>query len=133
MKRSKIPESTLCQQPFSDGRKCRLPRSATHPRLCLVHAREERQLLEADRIAAELASLSGEFQTASDVNHVLGKLFALLAGNRIPRRNVAILAYIGQLLLHSLPAVKHEISMAQGLSAWEQTLRRAFPVPPSQP
>ena len=36
-------------------------------------------------IARELGSLSGEFKTASDVNHVLGKLFALLAAGRLPR------------------------------------------------
>jgi hypothetical protein len=78
----------------SDGRRCRLVRSATHPTLCLFHARDEQQLLESHRLGAEISSsLTGDFMIATDVNYVLGKLFTALAQNRIPRRNAATLAY----------------------------------------
>jgi hypothetical protein len=128
-------DAARCLHTTSDGKRCRLPRSGAHPALCFDHARREQQLRDADRVAAELASLSGEFKTANDLNHVLGKLFTLIAQNRIPTRNAALLAYVGQLLLHSLESVKREILRVQGTAAWEQTLLRTFmkQLPPSAP
>jgi len=119
-------DSARCLFTFADGRRCCMPRCATHPALCFHHAREERQFRDADLVSAELSSLSGEFKTASDINHVLGKLFALFAQGRLPTRNAAILAYIAQLLLHSVQSVKREIRQVQGDRAWEETLLRAF-------
>ena len=104
-------------------------RAPNHPSLCVFHARQEEQILEADRIAAELASLSGEFRTATDLNHVLGKLFALLAAQRIPTRNAVVLGYLAQLILQTLSTVKWETERAQGLEAWERMLRRYFGKP----
>lgn len=122
----------LCQFQFSDGRLCRMLRWEGHPRYCLTHARQEQQLLEADRIGSELVSLSGDFKTATDINHALGKLWTALSQNRIPPRNAAVLAYIGQLLLQSVPGVKHEINTAHhNFQAWESLLRRTFS--PAQP
>jgi hypothetical protein len=120
-------DSARCLFSSSDGRRCGMVRWEDHPSLCLFHARQEQQLLEADRIGAELVSISGEFKTAHDLNHVLGKLFALLANNRIPPRNAAILAYVGQLILQTLPSVKRDVVAAGNHNAWEDTLRRAFP------
>jgi len=128
-KRQTVPrtkDSTRCLFAFADGRQCCMPRSATHPALCFHHAREERQLRDADLVGVELASLSGDFKTANDLNHVLGKLFTLIAQGRIPARNAALLAYVGQLLLHSLDSVKREICRVQGTDAWEHLLLRAF-------
>jgi hypothetical protein len=119
-------ESSLCQFPFADGRQCRMFRHESHPTLCIVHAREEQQLLELDRIGAELASLSGEFTTATDINHVVGKLFKLVAANRIPRRNAELLAYLAQLLLFSQKDVKHEQTIATGYFGWQQIIRDIY-------
>ena len=118
---------------FADarGHQCRLFRLDTHPSLCFFHAGQEQQFLDAERVAAELASLSGGFKTGNDVNHALGKLFAVVAANRIPVRNAAVLAYIGQLLLHSLPTVKSEIQAGNNFAVWDQLVRstigKAFP------
>src|SRR6266852_1471163 len=45
---------TLCQRQFSDGRRCRMLRMDGHPSLCPFHVREEKQLIEADKLGAEL-------------------------------------------------------------------------------
>lgn len=116
----------LCRFAFRDGRTCRLPRWNKHRTLCIYHARSEQPLLAADQAARQLVSLSGEFKTASDINHVLGELFSLVAQNRIPRRNAVALAYIGQLLLQSLPSVRSEISNALGYRAWDATVYDAL-------
>ena len=133
-KRSKSNGFDLCQFQFSDGRKCKMLRDQSHPALCPIHARQEFQCLEAGRIGAELASLSGEFKTTSDVNHVLGKVFSLLAHGRIPRRKAIALAYIGQLLLQSIPGTRSEYQNAHSpnLHAWDELLRQLYAHPPAR-
>jgi hypothetical protein len=133
-KRSSPDNSHLCQFLFADGRKCRMLRYQDHPTLCVFHARQEEQLLESQRLGAELsASLTGNFLTATDINFVLGKLFTALAQNRIPPRNASILAHIGHLLLHSLRDVKNEYKFHYKFDAWEKMLNRAIPLSNSSP
>ena len=45
---------------------------------------------------------------------------------RMLRRRAAILAYVCQLVLNSLPALEHEIGRAKGHGAWEHNVRRAL-------
>ena len=121
--------TTRCQFSFADGRRCAMLRWPKHALYCLPHAREEQQLLALDQLGRELASLSGEFKTANDVNHVLGKVLALFARNRLARRDAVAFAYMGQLLLQSLPGVKREIKEALGQSAWQATVTEALCAP----
>ena len=115
-----------CQFFFADGRRCRSPRGEAHPTLCVAHARSEAKAAQAANLAEELAPLSGSFNTASDVNHVLGNLFSLLAQNRIPRRNAVALGYLAQLLLQTLPAVREELTQCLGDEAWDDTLDSVY-------
>ena len=132
--RAAYDETNLCQFPFADGRQCRMLRHASHPSLCLFHAREEQQLLELEHIGHELASLSGEFKTVADIHHVVSKLFKLVAANRIPVRNARLLAYLAQLLFHGQADVKQETIRAQNHRAWEEVLRTVYPpVPRANP
>lgn len=106
-----------CVRQFTDGRRCRMLRQSGHDSLCVFHAKEEQQLLEADKLAAEFASVSGQFMTAIDVNHVLGKVFDAFAHKRITHRTANTFGYLGQLLLQSMPLVKREINGATNNSA----------------
>ncbi len=120
-----------CRHTTADGRRCRMPRLNDDASLCLDHWQREQQLLhagsvDAETLAAELLGSFKDFKTTTAVNHALGKLFALLAKNRIPVRNAAVLAYIGQLLLHSLSGVKNETMRSRGPDAWQQIIRRAL-------
>jgi hypothetical protein len=138
------PSPNRCQFETSDGRRCRMLRYNGHPTLCLFHAHDELQLLESQRLGAELsATLTGQFMTATDINFVLGKLFTATAQNRIPPRNAAILAYIGQLMLHSLHHLKKEYTFKYEFEGWNNMLDNAtylsnlpaapVDVPPSTP
>ena len=60
-------------------------------------------------VAADLLGPVEDFRTAAAVNHALGKLLILLAGNRISPRRGAVLAYTCQLLLQSVASVDKEI------------------------
>jgi hypothetical protein len=62
------------------------------------------------------------------VNRVLEKLFVLIANNRIPMRNAGLLAYVGSLLLNSVPQVKNEMYQIKGSAAIEAQLRRAYEI-----
>ena len=119
-------ESSLCQFSFADNRTCRMFRQHDHPSLCVFHARAERQIVESDRLGSELAaSLTGGLMTATDINFVLSKLFKAIAQNRIPPRNAAVLAYIGQLMLHSLRGVKKEYPFTYNYETWNNMLEEA--------
>src|SRR5438270_13073080 len=99
-------QSNRCLRTFSDGRVCRMLRKQSHPALCIFHAREEQQILESDRLAAELTSLSGNLNTGMDINHVLGRVFQALAQRKISARQATTSAYNAQLMLQSMPYVK---------------------------
>ena len=103
-----------CTHTSADGRRCRMPLMKDHPSLCPAHWRREQELLEAERVGDEMLGANNHFKTANAVNDALGKLFALTAKKRIPVRDAAVLAYIGQLLLHSLPAVRQELVVSGG-------------------
>jgi hypothetical protein len=119
-----------CQFSFADGRSCRMPRWEAHPSLCVSHARAlaqtESQSTAVRNFAGDLAPLSGEFRTATDVNRALGRLFSLLAQNRIPRRNAVALGYLAQLLLQTLPGVHEELTRCLGYEAWDETPESVF-------
>jgi hypothetical protein len=133
-KRSETSTPDFCQFSFADGRLCRMLRRKDHPSLCLFHAREEEQLLESHYLGAELAaSLTGKFLTAADINFVLGKLFTALAQNRISQRNAATLAYIAQLMLHSIPTVKRETKFHYDYETWQSMIHEAIPLSDSWP
>ncbi len=126
-KRTKTNDSALCQFPFADGRLCRMLRQEDHPALCAFHARDERQLLESTRLGEEIsATLTGNFLTSSDVNHALGKVFTAVAQGRLPRHTGDTLAYLGSLMLYSLPAVKDETQFECSYETWQKMIRNAI-------
>jgi len=90
---------------------------------CVFHAHQAQQLLEADRIGKELTSFTGEFRTATDLNRALGNLFKAVAQNRIPPKNAAVLAYIGQLLSQTIPNSQKEITSVDGEYAVKNIIR----------
>ena len=114
-----------CQHATADGRRCRMLRMNQHSSLCLQHWQRQQELLsveagDANALGAELLGPFQEFNTAAAINHALGKLFALLARNRIPTRKAAILAYIGQGLLNSLALMSKEILPGEENAGWKQ-------------
>jgi hypothetical protein len=130
----KSPEPNRCAFETSDGRRCRLPRSASHASLCVFHSQEEQQLLESRKLGGELASsLTGNFLTAADINYVLGKVFTAVAQNRMPARTAHTLAYLGQLMLFSLPSVKKEFAFHYKFEQWTNMLDRAVRLSPPPP
>ncbi len=133
-KRTGSSSSKFCEFPFSDGRRCRMLRAPDHPTLCLFHARDEQELRVAREFGAHLAaSLTGDYLTAADINHVLSKVFTALAQKRISQRDAATLAYLGQLLLYSVPKVYKETGVAYSTKTWHNLIDNAIRLPDSWP
>lgn len=121
--------ATRCQFQFTDGRSCRMLRSPLHPSFCAFHAKQELQLLESQRLGGEISSsLNGDFLTATDINHVLGKLFIAAAQDRVPVRKATALAFLGQVMLSSLPQVKQEFPFAYKFDHWSKVIDNAAPL-----
>jgi hypothetical protein len=123
---AKQKSSSTCRFAFSDARSCAMPRWKKHRLYCLFHARQEQQLIDADQLGQELATFTGEFRTSTDLNRALGNLFKAVAHNRIPPRNAAVLAYIGQLLQQNISDVQHEITRIEGGEGLKEVLRQAL-------
>jgi hypothetical protein len=102
-----------------------MPIAQNHPSLCVFHSRAEQQLLDPGQVPDRLVSLSGKFRTATDINHVLGQLFRLVAENRIPHREALSLAYIAQLMLQTLPLVHAELDSIDS-EEWQMTVQEAL-------
>jgi hypothetical protein len=131
----KASDPHRCAFETSDGRRCRLSRSATHASLCAFHSHEEQQFLESEKLGSEIAApITGDFLTATDINYVLGKLFTAVSQNRFPARTAHTLAYIAQLMLFSLPSVKKEFKFSYQFAQWNNMLNNAVRLsdPPSE-
>jgi hypothetical protein len=89
-----------CQHVTTAGRRCRMLRAPGHPGLCFFHAEQNQEFINADEVAAELFTGIGESGTPVDINRALGKLFKLVAAQRIPLRTARALAYISQQILN---------------------------------
>jgi hypothetical protein len=127
--RNAVNESELCQFPFQDGRRCRMLRHPEHSCLCIFHARAEAQLFETERLGVELGeTLSGDFLSATDINHAMGRLYTAVAQDRIPLRNANTLARIGSTLLRSVDRVKTEFTFKYSFDQWRKMLQDAPPL-----
>jgi len=93
---------------------------------CSEHARQEEKLQQTpdpETLAAELLGDIEDFSTADSVNFFLGNLVKQLARKRIARRDAIALAYLGQLLLNSLPTLWKEIEEERDVAAGHDLLQ----------
>lgn len=127
---SLILDKNRCRFTTIDGRRCRMYRAKGHNSLCMTHAQQEEQMLNAQAVAEELIGPVEEYQTAMCVNRTLGCLFNLVAQKRISNRDGTLLAYIGQMLLRSVGStIKQEFlrvsNKERGTTEWHANVLRA--------
>jgi hypothetical protein len=118
-----VQDSSRCRHHDQSGRRCRSPRLDTHPAFCYLHAQAERAIRDADLRRSKFLTRYGTFQTSTDVNQALGRVFNLLAQSRIQARDAVALAYISQLLLQTLDGVKYEAELSLGCEGYENMVR----------
>jgi hypothetical protein len=100
---------TTCRHHTRTGRRCRFPVSQNSV-LCFRHAaRLETRLIDAD-VSSSFGDDSADFKSASSINEFLARLAQLLIQTRISSRRAAVLAYIANLELRTIPAIEHELN-----------------------
>ena len=104
-----INNPARCLHRYLNGRRCRLSASLAHPNFCLTHARLPQNQPEPE-IASVLTANLTDFTSASQINDFLSRLLLLLAQDKISTRRAAVLAYITNQLLRTLPAIDHELN-----------------------
>src|SRR5450432_105806 len=126
--------SSLCSFSFADGRRCRTPRTPSHPHLCTFHARKEAQARASDQLGREISSyFSGTYLSACDLSSALGHLFSAVAQGHIKPKSASILAYLSQTLVQSIHLAEHEYISAFGADSWRRVVRSSFAPPSSAP
>ena len=113
------PESEYCTFLFDDGRRCRGLKMPTR-HVCILHWKQDGQFNEDELAMVELARRSRSLDTPLKVNRALGTLFRLIVEGKVPPRKGSQLAYVGHLLLCSMPKPKRMPVAASSVGEAEQ-------------
>ncbi|HET8924827.1 MAG TPA: hypothetical protein VFN26_17740 [Candidatus Acidoferrum sp.] len=120
---SKKNRANLCSFTFADGRRCRTPRSSTHPHLCYSHARKVAQAKAAEELGSDISHFfSGRYLSACDLSAALGSLFAAAARGHVKPKTASTLAYLAQTLLQTIQVAQHEYISTYGAQPWRQAV-----------
>jgi hypothetical protein len=103
-----INNSARCVHFYPNGRRCRLYTAATNPNFCPAHAPLPANQHNPVEIASTLTANLDDFTSAAQINDFLSRLLLLLAQDKISTRRAAVLAYITNQLLRTLPAIAKE-------------------------
>src|SRR5271154_938030 len=134
--------ASLCLFTFTDGRRCRTPRTTGHLHFCFYHARKESQARVAERLGNDLNFfLSGEYLSANDLCAALGRIIPAVVRGDIKPRTATTVAYLAQTLLQTIPLAQDEYINAFGTPEWRETIPNAVnqnwhsrpPAPPPAP
>jgi hypothetical protein len=107
-KSSSIPNSARCNYRFPNGMRCRLVGFGSQP-FCPKHTQVAAppQPNPAE-VASTLTANLDDFTSAAQINDFLSRLLLLLAQDKISTRRAAVLAYVTNQLLRTLPAIAKE-------------------------
>jgi hypothetical protein len=122
---------SLCSFTFSDGRRCRTPRSSKHPDLCYFHAKKEAESRSLQEIGYDIGTwLTGNYVSACDLSAALGRVFSNTAQGKIKPRTAATLGYLGQTIAQLIPRAQFEYTSAYGTDAWRAAIRNSAETSP---
>ncbi len=107
-KSSSINDPARCNYRFANGMRCRLIGFGTQP-FCPKHTQGAvPPQPDPAEIASTLTVNLDDFTSAAQINDFLSRLLLLLAQDKISTRRAAVLAYITNQLLRTLPAIAKE-------------------------
>jgi hypothetical protein len=107
-KSSSINNPARCNHRFPNGMRCRLFGFGSQP-FCPKHAQPvAAPPPDPAEIASTLTANLDDFTSAAQINNFLSRLLLLLAQDKIATRRAAVLAYITNQLLRTLPAIAKE-------------------------
>jgi hypothetical protein len=117
---------SLCSFTFSDGRRCRTPRTGKNPRFCFYHAQKEARARTAETLGKDLAYFfSGDYLSACDLSTALARLIPAVVRGDVKPRTARTVAYMAQTLLQAIHISQHEYSYAFGDDGWREAVRNS--------
>jgi hypothetical protein len=118
--------ASLCLFTFTDGRRCRTPRTTGHSHFCFYHARKESQARVAETLGNDLNFfLSGEYLSANDLAVALGRIIPAVVRGDLKPRTATTVAYLAQTLLQTIHLAQDEYINAFSNRVWGETIRNA--------
>ena len=117
---------SLCSFTFSDGRRCRTPRTRNNPRFCAYHAQKEARAQAAETLGKDLSYFfSGNYLSACDLSTALARLIPAVVRGDVKPKTAHTVAYLAQTLMQAIHLSKHEYINAFGTDAWRQSVRNS--------
>src|SRR6267378_1327113 len=118
---------SLCSFTFSDGRRCRTPRTGKNPRFCFYHAQKEARARATKKLGKDLAYFfSGDYLSACDLSTALGRLIPAVVRGDVKPKTAHTVAYLAQTLMQAIHLSQREYINAFGTEGW-----RTSSAPPS--
>ncbi|MHB8501544.1 MAG: hypothetical protein ACYDCG_03785 [Candidatus Acidiferrales bacterium] len=115
---------SLCLFSFTDGRRCRTPRTGHHPHFCFYHAQKESQTQAAEKLGKDLAYFfSGDYLSACDLSTALARLIPAVVRGDIKPRLARTVAYMFQTQLQAIHLSQHEYINAFSTDGWRKAVR----------
>jgi hypothetical protein len=117
---------SLCSFTFSDGRRCRTPRVAKHPRFCFYHAQKEARARTAKKLGKDLAYFfSGDYLSACDLSTALARLIPAVVRGDVKPKTAHTVAYLAQTLMQAIHVSEQEYINAFGTDGWRKSVRNS--------
>ena len=117
---------SLCSFTFSDGRRCRTPRIAKHPRFCFYHAQKEARARTARKLGKDLAYFfSGDYLSACDLSTALARIIPAVVRGDVKPKTAHTVAYLAQTLMQAIHISEQEYINAFGTDGWRKSVRNS--------
>ncbi len=117
---------SLCSFTFADGRRCRTPRSSSHPHFCFYHAQKEARACAAQKLGKDLDYFfSGDYLSACDLSTALARLIPAVVRGEVKPKTAHTVAYLFQTLMQAIHISQHEYSEAFSDDAWRKSIRNS--------
>jgi len=114
-----LNDSARCIFFYPNGRRCRLSATTPNSHFCPAHDRLPQNQPEPAEVASTLTANLDDFTSAAQINDFLSRLLLLLAQDKISTRRAAVLAYITNQLLRTLPAIAKEENRDEPTIVWD--------------
>src|SRR5216684_1002990 len=117
---------SLCSFTFSDGRRCRAPRTRNNPRFCPYHAQKEARARAAQKLGKDLDYFfSGDYLSACDLSTALARLIPAVVRGDVKPKTARTVAYLAQTLLQTIHISEQEYINAFGTDGWRKSVRNS--------
>ena len=118
--------ANVCLYTFTDGRRCRTPRSQNHAYFCVSHARREALAQAADNFGQDLSYFfSGDYLSACDLTTALGRTMQAVAQGHIDTKTATAINQLSQTLRQTIPLAQHEYLKTFGENSWTSAVQNS--------